>query len=296
MITTRQLRYFDALVRHGHFGRAADAVGVSQPALSTQIRELEAFLGGPLLERGSVDHRLTPLGTEVAERTASILAALRDLEEVGRGRAGMLSGPLRLGVIPSIAPYLLPRLLPLLQERHPALRLTLREAVTAVLVEELKSGALDAIVVSVPLGDPALAERAAAEDRFLLAVPSASPLARLERATADLVDADELLLLADGHCLRDQALAVCRRIDPNRLRGFGATSLTTILQLVAAGQGITLLPEVAADEGVRADPRLKLLPFRDPQPGRVIGLAWRKGSPRQRDFAALTERIGEALR
>lgn len=291
MITTRQLRYFDALVRYGHFSRAADAVGISQPALSTQIRELELLLGGTLIERGAGEHRLTPLGEDVARRSASILASLRDLEDVGHGRGEPLSGPLRLGIIPSIAPYLLPRLLPILGERFPLLRLTLREAITASLVNELKAGSLDAIIVSVPLDDSTLVDRAALEDRFLLAVPATSPLAGRSEATADLIDADELLLLADGHCLRDQALSVCRRIEPGRLRGFGATSLATILQLVAAGQGITLLPELAADDMVRSDPRLRLLPFASPQPGRTIGVSWRRGSPRQRDFEALAEAV-----
>ncbi|MCC6735687.1 MAG: hydrogen peroxide-inducible genes activator [Bauldia sp.] len=293
MITTRQLRYFDALVRLGHFGRAADAVGVSQPALSNQIRELETLLGGPLLERGAAEHRLTRLGSEVAARTTAILASLRDLEELGRARGAVLSGPLALGIIPSVAPYLLPRLLPELAETYPDLRLVLREAVTASIVEELKAGTLDAIVASVPLGDPALSEAVAFSDRFLLAVPSASPAARANQATVEMIDADQLLLLADGHCLRDQALAVCGTIDPARLRGFGATSLATILQLVAAGQGMTLLPELAADAVAHNDARLRLLAFAAPEPGRTVGVAWRKGSTRERDFVALAASIGK---
>ncbi|MGV8839729.1 MAG: hydrogen peroxide-inducible genes activator [Bauldia sp.] len=293
MITTRQLRYFDALVRLGHFGRAADAVGVSQPALSNQIRELETLLGGPLIERGAAEHRLTRLGAEVASRTTAILASLRDLEDLGRARGAVLAGPLVLGVIPSVAPYLLPKLLPELAETYPDLRLVLREAVTAAIVEELKAGALDAIVASVPLGDPALAEAVAFSDRFLLAVPSGSPAARANQATVDMIDAGELLLLADGHCLRDQALAVCGAIDPARLRGFGATSLATIVQLVAAGQGMTLLPELAADAVTHSDPRLRLLAFAAPEPGRTIGVAWRKGSTRERDFVALAASIGK---
>jgi LysR family hydrogen peroxide-inducible transcriptional activator len=292
MITTRQLRYFDALVRLGHFGRAADAVGVSQPALSNQIRELETLLGGPLLERGAAEHRLTGLGTEVAARTSAILAALRDLEELGRVRAEVLSGPLTLGIIPSVAPYLLPLLLPELARAYPDLRLVLHEAVTATIVNELKAGALDAIIASVPVGDPALGEAVAFTDRFLLAVPAGSPSARANQATAEMIDASQLLLLSDGHCLRDQALAVCGTIDPGRLRGFGATSLATILQLVAAGQGMTLLPGLAADAMVRNDPRIRLLAFAAPEPGRTIGVAWRKGSPRERDLLALAAAIG----
>lgn len=295
MITTRQLRYFDALVRAGHFGRAAEEVGISQPALSIQIRELEATLGGPLLGRGAGGHRLTPLGTEVAGRAAAILAALRNLEDLAFVRGEVLSGPLRLGMIPTVAPYLLPRLLPILGRRHPKLRLTLREAVTAVVTAELEAGGVDAVVASLPLSGTDLAEAPAAVDRFLLAVPAGSPLAGEVGVTADQVNPDQLLLLEDGHCLRDQALAVCRNIDPRRLRTFGATSLATILQLVAAGHGVTLLPELAADPGIRADPRLALVPFTGPQPGRTLGVAWRKGSPREPDFRALAAAVAAAL-
>jgi LysR family hydrogen peroxide-inducible transcriptional activator len=294
MITTRQLRYFDALVRTGHFGRAADDVGVSQPALSVQIRELEALLGGPLVERGGAGHRLTALGNEVASRAAAILASLRNLEDLAFVRGEVLTGPLSLGVIPTIAPYLLPRLLPVTAERHPKLRLTLRESMTGIIVEELKAGLLDAIVASVPLNEADLDEAPAFVDRFILAVPSSSPVARQMHVAPHEVEAGDLLLLEDGHCLRDQALAVCGAIDPRRLRTFGATSLATILQLVAAGQGMTLMPELAIDPGLRADPRLTLVPFTMPEPGRTIGIAWRRGSPREADFRALAAAITAA--
>jgi LysR family hydrogen peroxide-inducible transcriptional activator len=295
MITIRQLRYFDALARASHFGRAADSVGVSQPALSMQIRELEATLGGSLVERGPGRPHLTALGSEVAERAKSILSDLRGVEELAAARAAPLTGPLRLGVIPSVAPYLMPRLLPMLSEGYPDLRLSLREAITENIADELKDGALDAIVVSVPSDDPALEEAVAVRDGFLLAVPAKSELAGRERVRPADVAADSLLLLADGHCLRDQALSVCHMIDPKRLRSFGATSLTTILAMVAAGQGVTLLPELAADEAVRRDPRLRLVPFADPQPGRTLGVAWRKGSPRADDYRALRDTIAEVV-
>ena len=177
MITIRQLRYFDALARARHFGRAADSVGVSQPALSMQIRELEAELGGSLIERGPGQPHLTPLGSEVAERAKGILLELRGVEELAAARAAPLTGPLRLGVIPSVAPYLMPRLLPMLSERYPDLKLSLREAITESIVDELKEGALDAVIISVPTGDPALEETEAARDGFLLAVPADSELA-----------------------------------------------------------------------------------------------------------------------
>jgi LysR family hydrogen peroxide-inducible transcriptional activator len=291
MITVRQLRYFDALVRTLHFGRAADAVGVTQPALSMQIRELEAILGGQLLERGPVRPRLTALGAELAERAGHILSALRGIEELAVARREPLTGPLRLGIIPSVAPYLLPKLLPILAERHPELKLTLREAITEAIVGELKEGDLDAVLISLPAEDPALDGAEAIVDRFMLAVPAGSELAKRDQVTPSDVSADALLLLADGHCLRDQALSVCHTIDPKRLRSFGATSLTTIVAMVAAGQGVTLLPALAADAAVRADQRLRLVPFADPPPGRTLGVAWRKESPRSRDYLALREAI-----
>jgi LysR family hydrogen peroxide-inducible transcriptional activator len=248
-------------------------------------------MGGPLFERSRGQLQLTSLGAEFAERAAGILSSLRDLEDLAFTRTEILAGRLALGIIPSVAPYLLPRLLPVLKQRYPALRLTLREAVTASIVAELKEGTLDAVVVSLPLDDPALDEAAALNDRFLLAVPSGSELAGRNRVAAGSIDADDLLLLADGHCLRDQALSVCHMIDPRRLKSFGATSLTTILSLVAAGQGVTLLPELAADAATRSDRRLHLVPFEEPEPGRVLGVAWRKGSPRERDYQALRDAI-----
>jgi len=294
MISFKQLRYFDLLATTRHFGRAANRAGVTQPALSMQIRALEKDLGGPLIERGPAGARLTVLGEQVAARTAKVLAGVRDIEELAFAEGGTLSGALRLGIIPSIAPFLLPSLLELAAERFPELRLSVRETITATLVDELTAGDLDAIVASLPLDHEDLEEAAAVEDRFLLAAPANSPHARRSPALADLISADELLLLEDGHCLRDQALAVCHAIDPARLRSFGATSFPTLLQLVAAGHGLTLLPEIAVNAGIVNDPRLHVNRFAEPEPYRTIGLAWRRSSPRRRDFVALTELVGEA--
>jgi LysR family hydrogen peroxide-inducible transcriptional activator len=294
MTTIRQLRYLDALSATGHFGRAAEAAGVSQPALSMQIRVLEEELGGALVERRPGGAALTDLGGEVARRGSAILAMIRDLEELAAANADPLVGRLRLGVIPSVAPFLLPRLIDLARREYPQLVLVVRETVTATLVEELAAGRLDAIVASLPLGHDALAEAAAFEDAFLLAAHHASPHAHRTPAVAELISADELLLLEDGHCLRAQALAVCRAIDPPRLRSFGATSLTTVLQLVAAGQGITLIPRLAVDAGTVVDPRLTLVPFPEPQPSRTLGLAWRRSSPRARDYQALAKLLTTA--
>ncbi|WP_421723333.1 hydrogen peroxide-inducible genes activator [Bauldia sp.] len=294
MISLKQLRYFDLLAATGHFGRAADRAGVSQPALSMQVRELERALDGRLVEREPGGARLTPLGEEVARRTASILSEVRDLESLADIRGGLLSGPIRLGIIPSVAPFLLPPLLKLIESEHPDLELTIRETVTEALVEELASGRLDVVIASLPLERDDLEEAEAFEDRFLLAASEGTPHAARTPALADLIEADELLLLEDGHCFRDQALSVCHAIDPARLRSFGATSFSTLLQLVAAGHGVTLLPEMAVAAGIVADPRLRLNRFARPEPSRTIGVAWRRRSPRADDYRALAERVAEA--
>jgi LysR family hydrogen peroxide-inducible transcriptional activator len=296
MISLRQLRYFQALAAVRHFGRAAEEAGISQPALSMQLRDLEKDLGGPLVERNPAGARLTGLGEEVARRASSILAAVRDLEDLAASRAGVLRGTLRLGVIPSVAPFLLPRLLASAATAYPRLELVIRETVTGQLVDELERGGLDAIVASLPLEMGDFAETAAFEDEFLLLAPVGSRHAARSPALAELIDAEELLLLEDGHCLRDQALAVCHRIDPRRLRSFGATSLATVVQLVAAGHGITLVPRLAVDSGLVADPRLSLVRFAPPAPRRMIGLAWRRNSPRDADFRALNEVLAAAGR
>lgn len=294
MITLRQLRYFRALATARHFGRAADAAGVSQPALSMQLRELEAELDARLVDRTAAGAVLTGLGEEVADRAGSILAAVRDLEDLAAARRATLAAPLTVGIIPSVAPFLLPRLFEALVAHYPDAQMTVRETITATLVAELAAGDLDAIIVSLPLDDDKFESVVAFDDVFLLAAPRGSRHTRRVPAIAELINADELLLLEDGHCLRDQALAVCRTIDPHRLRRVGATSLSTITQLVAAGQGITLLPQLAVDAGVLADPRLRLIPFTEPAPHRTIGVAWRKRSPRERDFRALAEMVAAA--
>lgn len=284
-ITLRQIRYFQALARHRHFGKAASASAVTQPALSMQIRDLEAFFGSPLVERLHDGIRLTALGAEVARRGDDILVAVADLESCARQEP--FAAPFRLGIIPSIAPYLLPRLLPALGAVHPGLELVLRETVTAALVDELASGGLEAVIASTPLDHPEFDEIAVFDDPFLLAVPVGHALARHQRATEAMLESADLLLLEDGHCFRDQALAVCRRIPVGRLRSFGATSLSTLHQLVANGQGITLLPRLFVEAELRGDPRVALLPFAPPAPFRTIGIAWRRASSVGREVEAL---------
>jgi LysR family transcriptional regulator, hydrogen peroxide-inducible genes activator len=294
VLTLRQLRYLDALARHGHFGRAAEECAVSQPALSMQIRDLERELGTELVERRQGIIVLTEIGAEVARRAGSILSATRDLADCARHSGRVLSGGLRLGVIPTLAPYVLPRLLPGLHLRHPDLRLDLLETLTKTLVIELAHGTLDVILLALPIERGELETLALFDDRFLLAVPADDPLPERARVTARDVNARRLVLLEEGHCLRDQALSYCGERNDGETR-LGATSLATVLQLVASGYGVTLLPEVAIDVEIR-DERVKLLRFVEPQPKRSIGLAWRPSSPRKRDFVALGDIVVETLK
>ncbi len=285
MVTLRQLRYLDALGRHGHFGRAAEECAISQPALSMQIRDLERELGAELVERRQTTTALTEIGVDVAKRAASILSAVRDLVDCARRQGTVLAGALRLGVIPTLAPYVLPRVLPELNRRYPELRLDLQETQTRVLIAELLRGALDVILLALPVERPELVTLPLFDDRFLLAVPADDPLPERSRVSATDVNARRLVLLEEGHCLRDQALAYCARRG-NADIGLGATSLATIMQMVAGGYGVTLVPEVAIDVELR-DERIKLLRFVEPQMQRSIGLAWRPASPRVADFMAL---------
>ncbi|HVY56522.1 MAG TPA: hydrogen peroxide-inducible genes activator [Xanthobacteraceae bacterium] len=292
MITLRQLRYLTSLARTRHFGRAAAECAVTQPALSMQIRDLERELGVVLIERRPGEIAVTETGLEVARRAEQILAATRDLVDFARHR-DVLTGPLRLGIIPTLAPYLLPRVLPLLQERYPALRLDVRETQTQVLVEELAAGALDCLLLALPVEGADVETLPLFDDRFLLAVPSGDALPK-RKLTIDDVDQRRLILLEEGHCLRDQALAFCASKRRETAASLGATSLTTVMQMVANGYGVTLVPEIAADVEVR-DARVKLSRFVAPEPGRVIGLAWRRTSPRKTDFVALGKLVAETV-
>jgi len=297
MITLKQLRYLSALSHHGHFGKAAKACAVTQPALSMQIQELEAELGVSLVERRPGEVVLTEIGAEVVQRAGQVLATTRDLEDFARHRGRPLTGLLRLGVIPSIAPYLLPKILPALQQRYADLCVELRETLTHVLFDELNRGALDVVLLALPVEDHDLATLRLFDDPFLLAVPAGDNRPDNVRVSVKDIDVGRLILLEEGHCLRDQALAFCGTAPldmPSGLAasGLGATSLSTVMQMVANGYGVTLLPRIAL--GVEArDERVRVLRFRDPEPARSIGLAWRRTSPRKADFAALAQIVRE---
>ncbi len=292
MVTLRQLRYLDALAESLHFGQAADACAISQPALSMQIKELEDELGASLVERRKSGIVLTAEGEEIVRRGRVILASTRDLIDYAKHRGRVLSGTLRLGAIPSIAPYLLPAALPRLQRRFPELVLQLRETITETLVRELIGGDLDLILVALPVDDPELETLPLFDDKFVLAARAAKTK---KRASATKMLAEErLLLLEEGHCLRDQALSFCRLVSPEARESFGASSLATIMQMVAFGHGVTLLPEMAVASELRGRGDIRLLRFPAPEPAREIGLAWRKTSPRKADFKAFASLLLDA--
>jgi LysR family transcriptional regulator, hydrogen peroxide-inducible genes activator len=297
MITLRQLRYLTALAEHRHFGRAAEACAVTQPALSMQIRDMEKLLGVKLVERRPGEVALTDIGAEVAERGEHMLAAARDLVDVARHRDRVLSGRLMLGIIPSLAPYVLPKILPALQRRYPELRLELRETQTKILIEELLRGTLDVVMLALPIAEAEIETIRLFDDPFLFAVPAGDPRPATSRVSARDIDPQQLILLEEGHCLRDQALGYCadsQRQTAGASVSLGATSLTTVMQMVANGYGVTLVPEVAIDVEVR-DERVKLLRFVPPLPGRTIGMGWRHTSPRKVDFVALGQVVTETL-
>jgi LysR family transcriptional regulator, hydrogen peroxide-inducible genes activator len=286
MLTLRQLQYFVALAELRHFGKAAARCCVTQPALSMQIRELEETLGVQLVTRRRGHIALTEDGQAIVRRAHALLATAQELRDYARHRSEILVGELKLGVIPSVAPYLLPKVLPEIRTRYPHLQLKLHELVTNTLLTELSAGALDAVIVALPLSDPLLASIRMFDDAFLLARASGNVPLNGSRVSVDSLRNENMLLLNDGHCLRDQALSYCGWIDPQRLSEFGASSLTTIMKFVADGYGVTLLPEIAVDTEL-SDPRVELLRFAPPVPKRTIGLAWRSTSTRAKDFVAL---------
>ncbi len=289
-ISLKQLKYFDAVARTGHFGLAAERCSVTQPALSMQIQELEKTLGVQLLERSRKGVTLTAAGREIARRAARVLANVRDLVDCARHQARALSGPLHLGVIPSVAPYLLPPLLPLIRVEYPDLDLHVRETQTHQLLRELLDGQLDLLLLALPVDEVGIKTMHLFEDRFLLALPKSRPIPEHARATPDLLHNDRLLLLEEGHCLRDQALTFCNLRQVENIDTFGASSLSTIVQMVANGLGMTLLPELSLDLEMKHGD-IRLMRFTDPEPHRIIGLAWRARSPRKDDFIALGKLI-----
>jgi LysR family transcriptional regulator, hydrogen peroxide-inducible genes activator len=285
-LSLRQLRYFDALARHGHFGRAAQACSISQPALSMQIKELEDALGAVLIERGPRQVRLTKLGEEAALRARDILRAVDELGDFARAARDRFAGRLRLGMIPTVAPYLLPTIMADLTRLHPELDIHVREALTSKLIQELTEGRLDVAIVALPVSEPALVEVALFAENFLLVRPGENEGAPVPGR--DKLREMRLLLLEEGHCFRDQALSFCNMPSPLPREVLDASSLSTLVQMVSAGMGVTLIPEMAVPVETRRA-SVSVARFEDPQPARTIGMIWRKTSPLAGQLLGLSE-------
>ncbi len=285
-ITLRQLRYFEALAQQGHFGRAADAAAVSQPALSVQIKELETTLGQTLIERGPRSVRLTSFGQAFRLRAQEILRSVDELGDLARAMGDGLAGALRLGVIPTVAPYLLPKVVQGIQRAYPQVELRIRESQTQQLVQALKDGALDLAIVALPIGDAGFVEEALFEEEFVLVRPRAD--AEKPVPGRDQLREMQLLLLEEGHCFRDQTLGFCNTPAATARDGLDGSSLSTLVQMVGAGIGVTMIPQMAVEVETRSA-NVSCTTFAGPQPGRTVGMIWRKSNPLADAFSGVRE-------
>ena len=288
-LTLKQLRYFEALARIGHFGRAAEDCAITQPALSMQIKELEGQVGAPLVERSARQVRLTALGQQFAARAREILRSVDELGDLSRADGDGLSGPLRIGVIPTVAPYLLPRLFQALARQFPALDLQPRETVTKRLIEDLLELRLDIAIVALPVSEPGLHEEPLFDEEFVLVRPASD--AERPVPNAENLQQMRLLLLEEGHCFRDQALSFCKL--PQAPRGLmEGSSLATLVQMVGAGIGVTLIPEMAVEIETR-NTNVSLARLAAPRPSRTIGMVWRKSNPLAERFGQIAQILAE---
>jgi LysR family hydrogen peroxide-inducible transcriptional activator len=293
--TLKQLRYLCVLAQEEHFGRAAEKCFVTQSTLSAGIAELELVLGSPLAERTKRSVMLTPLGLEIARRAQKLLRETEDLIELAAAQRNPLSGDFRLGVIPTIGPYLLPRILPELHNAYPDLKLFLKEDQTERLLAQLRSGKLDAVLLALPYEMDGMNTRVLARDSFSFACPINHKLAGKKSVSNDEIADTPLLLLEEGHCLRDHALAACHLESRGKQASFEATSLQTLVQMVASGLGQTLLPQLALDAKLTAGLDMAVIPLTDKNATRQIGLAWRATSPRHEDMQLLGDVIEDVL-
>jgi LysR family hydrogen peroxide-inducible transcriptional activator len=293
--TLRQLQYLKLLVEHGSFGRAAEAAHVTQPTLSAGIQELERCLGAPVVERARSGVILTTVGEEALRRARTILNEAEELVEAAKSAAQPLSGRFRLGVIPTVAPFLLPKALPLLRERFPKLRLFLREDLTHRLIAALRAGQLDAALIALPYDLTGLHCAHVADDELLAAMPANHPLAGQKTAAPEALEHEDLILLEDGHCLREHALAACGLKPPRAAPGeealFAATSLPTLVQMVGSGLGVTFLPAMAVAAGLTDAAPVAIRPIAADHPSREIVVAWRAGSSRAVEGKLLAETL-----
>ena len=290
-LTLKQLRYFDAVARAGHFRRAAAICSISQPAISVQIKEMEQTLGIALFERGARVVRLTAAGEDLIQRVRSILGAVEELSDVARASGGQALARLRLGIIPTIAPYLLPAIMEALGAQHPNLDLHVRETLTPKLLNELSDGKIDAAILALPTSEPSLQETLLFDEDFVLVRPAQDEGKPVPNGEA--LRKMRLLLLEEGHCFRDQALAFCNTSASVPRDGLDGSSLTTLVQMVSAGIGVTLIPQMAiAVETPAAN--VSVARFAEPRPSRQIGMIWRKRNPLADQLTRVAEVIKSA--
>ena len=292
--TLKQLQYLVALQEHGHFGNAADACFVTQSTLSAGLRELESLLGLTLVERTRRVVRFTPVGDRIAVQARRVLAEADTLADLARAAGKPLSGELRMGVIPTIAPFLLPRLLPRLRAEWPDLKLYLREEVTAAACDSLQRGRLDCVLLALPYRCGEVESEDLFEDRLHFAFPAGLGASLPDPVPADAIDEHSMLLLEDGHCLKDHALAACNRPEIAAEASMLGTSLHTLVQMVDNGLGVTLLPAMAIEAGILNGTSVVTRKLDAERPSRRIALAWRKGSPRAKEFHLLADALKTA--
>jgi LysR family hydrogen peroxide-inducible transcriptional activator len=292
--TLKQLQYLVALKDQGHFGKAAESCFVTQSTLSAGLREIESLMGVTLVERTRRVVRFTPLGLKIAEKARRILREAEELADMARAAGKPLSGELRMGVIPTIAPFLLPRMLPKFRKEYPDLKLYLREETSQAACDSLHRGQLDCVLLALPYGCGDVDSAELFEDRLFVAFPPGAADDLPAAIGPELLDPEKLLLLEDGHCLKDHALAACNRPE---LRGEAAmlgTSLHTLIQMVDNGLGLTMIPEMAVDAGLLEGTRVVARPLESAHAARRIALIWRKSSPREKEFALLAEALKAA--
>ncbi|MDP2882861.1 MAG: LysR substrate-binding domain-containing protein [Azonexus sp.] len=288
-MTLTEMRYIVALARERHFGKAADACHVSQPTLSVALKKVEGQLGSPLFERGASDVRITPLGERIVVQATRVLEEAVKLEEIAEATGEPLSGQLRVGIIYTIAPYLLPQLIPALSKQAPKMPLFLKEDFTANLIPALKAGELDVIIIALPFAEPGLVAQPVYDEPFRIVVPASHPWASRSDVNGDELNGQNLLLLGQGNCFRDQVLESCPRLSaPDALEhSLEGSSLETIRYMVASGAGVAVMPSTAADPLITREPMVKVLPFAGVQPKRTVGLVWRITFPRPQAIDAV---------
>jgi len=285
----KDLKYLVALADTGHFGKAAERSFVSQPTLSAQLKKLEEFLGVKLVERQPKNMQLTDVGKQIVVRARRMLDDGEEIIALARSNTDPFAGKLKMGLIPTIGPYLLPRVMPKIRKALPQLGLMLYEYQTEALLKRLRDGEIDLGIMALPVLGDGLESRALYEEAFTVALPTHHPLAAKSTIKVQDLKGQTLLLLEDGHCLRDQALEVCSRVDVHEPQDFRATSLETLRQMVVAGLGITLLPEMAVESPFGSQRGLAIRPFHKPQPSRTVGAVWRKSSTREAAIAAVSD-------